>query len=124
MPLWERRPAVPPLEVDATLENSPSVLFDALVLPGGAKAIEILAQDGHTLEFIKDQYRHCKTILALGDSKDLLAGVGISPTLPSGAIDPGLLMATQGDSTATAQAFIAAVARHRHPERDRDPPLV
>jgi catalase len=112
------------VEVDATLENSPSVLFDALVLPGGAKAVEILARDGHTLEFIKDQYRHCKTILALGDSKDLLARVGISLTLPSGAVDPGLLVATRDNSTATTQAFIAAVGRHRHPERDRDPPLV
>ncbi len=112
------------VEVDATLENSPSVLFDAMVLPGGAKAIEILAQDGHTLEFIKDQYRHCKTILALGNSKDLLTKVGISLALPSGSIDPGLLVGRQQDGTATAKAFIAAVGRHRHPERDRDPPLV
>jgi catalase len=111
------------VEVDGTLENSPSVLFDALVLPGGAKAIDTLAQDGRTLEFIKDQYRHCKTILALGDSKDLLARAGISLTLPSGAIDPGLLV-EEDDSSATAKAFIAAVGRHRHQERDRDPPLV
>ena len=32
-----------------------------------------LAQDGHTMEFIKDQFRHCKTILALGASQLLLA---------------------------------------------------
>jgi len=37
-------------EVDATLENSPPVLFDALVLPDGIDAVERLAKDGHTLE--------------------------------------------------------------------------
>ena len=49
-----------------------SVLYDALVLPEGAEAVDALRADGHTLEFIKDQYRHCKPILALGASEQLL----------------------------------------------------
>ena len=73
-----------PLEIDATLENSPAVLFDALVLPGGPEAVDALCLDGHALEFVKDQYRHCKTILALGDSAKLLSKAGIPLTLPSG----------------------------------------
>jgi catalase len=110
-------------EVDATLENSPAVLFDAMILPGGPAAVGALAQDGHVLEFLKDQYRHCKTILALGTSNELLDQAGIGPTLPSGAKDPGLI--TESDGTrAIEQEFIRAIARHRHPERDRDPPLV
>jgi catalase len=32
-----------------------------------------LSADGHDLEFVKDQYRHCNTILALGDSPKYLA---------------------------------------------------
>ena len=111
------------VEVDATLENSPSVLFDALVLPNGVAAVEYLGRDGHTLEFIKDQYRHCKSILALGASSQLLEKVGISAVLPTGTEDPGLLL----DSSSEAfdpQAFIAAVAKHRHPARDTDPPLI
>jgi catalase len=110
-------------EVDATLENSPSVLFDALVLPDGIEAVENLARDGHTLEFIKDQYRHCKTILVLGASSMLLEKVGISAELPSGTEDPGILMAASSDA-AEPQNFIAAVAKHRHPARDTDPPLI
>ena len=111
------------LEVDATLENSPSVLFDAVVVPSGAGAIEALAADGHTLEFIKDQYRHCKTILALGNSTELLQKAGIAVTLPTGAKDPGIVLGADASSS-TVRNFIAAVSRHRHPERDRDPPLV
>jgi len=110
-------------EVDATLENSPSVLFDALVLPDGTEGVENLARDGHTLEFLKDQYRHCKTILALGASSILLEKAGIGPQLPTGAEDTGLLVAASSQAL-DPQIFIAAVAQHRHPARDSDPPLV
>jgi catalase len=110
-------------EVDATLENSPSVLFDALVLPDGTEAVESLARDGRALEFLKDQYRHCKTILALGASSMLVEQAGISPQLPTGADDPGLIMAASSEAL-DPQIFIAAVAQHRHLARDSDPPLV
>jgi catalase len=114
-----------PLEIDATLENSPAVLFDAMVLPEGTEAVDALTSDGHVLEFVKDQYRHCKTILALGDSVRILSKAGIPLTLPSGAPDSGLLIEGQGeDHPADAQAFIVAMGLHRHVERDQDPPPV
>ena len=106
------------LEIDATLENSPAVLFDALVLPGGGEAADALCLDGRALEFVKDQYRHCKTILVLGESSKILEKAGIPLTLPSGAVDTGLIV--EGD----ADTFIAAIGQHRHVERDRDPPRV
>jgi catalase len=113
-----------PMEIDATLENSPAVLFDALVLPGGSEAVDKLCTDGQMLEFVKDQYRHCKTILALGDSSRILTKAGIPLTAASGDEDPGLLVEGQERSEAAAVSFIAAVGRHRHVERDRDPPLI
>ena len=73
------------------------------------------------VEFLKDQYRHGKTILVLGASSQLLQKAGIPPALPSGDEDPGLLIDEGG--TVDAAAFIAAVAQHRHPARDSDPPL-
>jgi catalase len=113
-----------PLEIDATFENSPAVLFDALVLPGGSEAVDALCLDGRALEFVKDQYRHCKTILALGDSVKILAKAGIPLTLSPGEADPGLLIDGQEGTEANAQSFITAIGLHRHVERDRDPPLV
>ncbi len=112
------------IEVDATLENSPSVLFDAMVLPDGSEAAEALARDGHALEFLKDQYRHCKTILVLGSSSLLLDKAGIAVQLPSGQEDPGLLVGSGGDGATDIPAFIAAIGRHRHPVRDADPPPI
>jgi len=112
------------LEIDATLENSPAVLFDAAVLPDGVDAVRTLAQNGLLLEFLKDQYRHGKALLVLGASAALLTQVGITQRLPNGEPDPGLLVRGSVGRAADAQGFLAAVARHRHPERDGDPPTV
>jgi catalase len=111
------------IQVDVSLEAAPSVLYDALVLPSGADAVRRLRDDGRTLEFLKDQYRHCKPVLALGDGAALLEACGITPVLPTGELDPGLIVATT-DATDTADAFITAVGKHRHYQRERDPPCV
>jgi catalase len=99
------------------------VLFDAMVLPDGAEGVAALGKDGHTLEFLKDQYRHCKTIVALGESVTLLERAGISSDLPTGEMDLGLIIAATANE-ADPPAFIEALANHRHPARDRDPPLI
>jgi catalase len=108
------------LEATASMENSPAVLFDALALPDGQAAVDTLMEIGNTMEFVKDQYRHCKTILAFGASQALLSKAGISATLPNGEADPGLFV---GGADLIA-SFIEAMGRHRHSARDLDPPLI
>ena len=92
--------------------------FDGLVLPGGKAAIDALSQDGRALEYIKDHYRHCKTILALGESTALLEQCGIDPD----EADEGIVIAAK--PAAGVKAFIRALARHRHPQRETDPPRI
>ncbi|HMI58357.1 MAG TPA: catalase-related domain-containing protein, partial [Gemmatimonadaceae bacterium] len=106
------------IEADASMENSPPVLFDGLVLPDGDAGVKALAADGHTMEFVVNQFRHCKTILAFGASKKLLQNAGIGE--PS---DDGLLIMQAGAKNA-ARDFMASLAQHRHPERETDPPAV
>ena len=60
----------------------------------------------------------------LPGSVALLEKAGIALNLPSGEQDPGLLTAEAGGAESIAEAFISAISRHRHTERDRDPPLV
>jgi catalase len=110
-------------QVDATVETMPSVLWDAVVIPDGDDAVEQLGIDGRVLEFIKEQYRHCKPILAIGSATGLLQKAGIPETLVSGHADPGLLL-VEGDDSAGITAFIAAIGKHRHFERETDPPRV
>jgi catalase len=110
------------IEVDASLEATPSVLYDAVIVPDGAGAIGLLEGDGRSLEFIKDQYRHCKPILVFGDGARLLQAAGIPMSLATGEADPGLIIVTNTD--ASADEFIAALAKHRHFDRETDPPRV
>jgi len=111
-----------PIDVDTSLEAAPAVLYDALVLPDGVEGLVTLRADGRTLEFIKDQYRHCKPILVLGESRQLLAACGIDHALPDGQPDPGLILSD--DAGGAADDFIAAIAAHRHFARETDPPRV
>ena len=111
-------------EADASLENEPGFLFDALVLPDGEQAVAALARDGHTMEFIRDQYRHGKTLLVLGASRALIDKAGLPVTLPGGKADPGLLLGKTGDVAGAIEDFMAALAGPRHAERETDPPLV
>ena len=111
------------LQADASLENEPGFLFDALVLPDGQMAVEALARDGHTMEFTKDQYRHCKTILVLGASAALLGKAGVPATLAGGKADTGLIIVPSG-SMGGAAAFIKGIAMHRPVARETDPPAV
>ena len=107
------------IEIDVSLEAAPAVLYDAVVLPAGADAIGRLRADGRTLEFIKDQYRHCKPMLAFGEGAQLLEACGI----PLDQTDPGLIRAS-ADATDAADRFAAALAAHRHFIRETDPPRV
>ncbi|WP_300456665.1 catalase [Acidovorax sp.] len=109
------------LDADASMENEPGFLFDALALPDGSAGVQKLAADGHTMEFIKDHYRHCKSILVMPASAMLLEAAGVPTSLPGGEPDPGIVAGAGG---AEFEAFIRCIALHRHPERETDPPLV
>ncbi|MCC2681955.1 MAG: Catalase [Nitrosospira multiformis] len=112
------------IQVDVTLEAMPSVLFDALVVPGGSEGIDALTRLGQALEFVKEQYRHCKPILVLGDGRKLTEAAGVKWTLLSGAQDSGLLHFEDEDIGNALDCFIEAIAAHRHFERETDPPPV
>ncbi len=112
------------LDVEVSMEAAPSVLWDALVLPDGSDAVAALSAAGHTIEFIKDQFRHCKPILALGAATALLEQAGIAPALPSGKEDPGVLRFDSAKISAASAALMAAIGKHRAFERQMDPPPV
>ncbi len=91
------------LAADATLETMPSVLFDAVVVAGGETNGPASLP---VIEFLKDQYRHCKAILVAGGGEDVAARAEI-PT--DDASDWAIARDLDG--------FIAAVGRHRNWDR-------
>ena len=109
------------LDVEITLEAGPSVLYDAVVVPDGAQG---LARDAHALDFVRDQYRHCKPILVQGAGADLLAKASVPATLPDGSPDPALVGADGEALADSLAAFKVALAGHRSFARETDPPVV
>jgi catalase len=112
------------IEVEVTIETMPSVLLDAIVVPGGDKAAKTLGAIGQAAEFIVNAYRHCKPILAIGAGRSLVENAGVPARLPSGDPDPGLLLIEDEQTQAALPAFVAAIAKHRHFQRQMDPPPV
>jgi catalase len=111
-----------PIDVELTVETGPSVIYDAVVLPGGDGASAALLADPRVLDFVRDQYRHGKPILALGAGEQVIDAAGLPRQLPEGSVDPGIIV---GGSLADALAgFQAALARHRVYARETDPPRV
>jgi catalase len=116
-----------PLDAEVTFEATPSVMYDALVLPPGEAAAAALARDGRVLEFIRDQYRHDKPLLVLGAGRLLVTAAGLPAALPNGEPDPGLILADPADPAgldAALAAFRTALARHKVYARETDPPRV
>ncbi|WP_313070262.1 catalase [Melaminivora sp.] len=106
------------LDADASTENQPGFLFDALVIPDGTAE---LARDGHLWEFVRDVYRHCKPLMALGSAQELVRRV-LPPELDT-AQDKALILADAGEDGAL-ERFIACLAGPRDFSRESDPPLV
>ena len=106
------------VEADTTYEASPSVVFDAMVVPGGQAAAEAMMMNGEALGFIRNLFRHCKPMLVLGEGEQVLKKADINPA----AAYPGVhVVAKGGDGTAD---FVASMIMHRHFERETDPPMV
>ena len=110
-----------PLDVDASIETTPSCSTTRSAIPDGEAAVKTLLAAGPALEFLKDQYRHCKPILAAGAAAASCAPRASPTTLPDGHPDPGLLPSA---GEAIVDAFLSALAKHRHFERETDPPRV
>ncbi len=107
----------PTLDVDMSMDAAASDTWDAMVVPNGEAAIEILLDSGKAHAFLKEQYRSRKPILLLGKAQSLLDVAGISPTLSNGAQDPRLLVYPSNDTCAAISAFIDKLAMTRQSER-------
>ena len=113
-----------PIDVEISVEAGPSVMYDAVIVPDGAPAVEALARNALALEFLREQYRHGKPILAFGSGSDLLARAMIPQKLPDGSADPGLILGDPANADVALDAFKTALAGHRVFARETDPPSI
>jgi catalase len=98
--------------VDDLIVTMPSVVFDAVLVAGGAQSVQTLRASGDAIDHVREAFRHAKPLGALGDGAGLLAAAGIAV---SGAKVPGVSVASQPADL--AQGFMADMALHRHWDR-------
>ena len=111
------------LAVDLCLGSTASVLFDALVLAGGAASAQTLGQHGGALHFVLQTYKHHKSICALNEGAQLLAslGMGLQPERGCALNMPtaGVILADAhtAQEAEIGSVFIAAITELRHWDR-------
>ena len=110
------------LAVDHTFTNMPSVMFDAVLIPGGSESAATLGAMGEALHFVLEAYKHCKTICAVNDGAQLLSTLGFSLGKDPEAVSvptPGVIIADARKVTdgQVSQDLLAAIAQHRHWDR-------
>jgi catalase len=104
-----------PIRAEVTLDTTASVLWDAVVLPSGAKAISALSQNERALDFVKEQYRHCKLIATSGDLELLTKAVNVRATIDDLRSDPGVIIFDNANSGAPNN-------KHANPKTDKKSP--
>ena len=94
-----------------SLLNTPSVVYDAVLVADGEDSVAILASDDAARRFVEEAFRHCKSIAAIGAGARLLEVAGVPGDAPGIVIGRGA-----GD---VAKRFIESVGLHRHWQRER-----
>ena len=114
------------LDVEGTLEILPSVLWDGVIVLDGPSPS--LCESGQAVEFLKDQYRHCKPILLFGGARALLEKLGLPLAGSDGdgpiGGDPALLAFEADAAEAALAAFVEGLMQHRNFDRETDPPRI
>ncbi len=100
----------PAFEAMRTLESTPSLVYDAVVVAGGKAAGDALADDGRALHFVAQAFKHHKTLAFYGSGVEVLKASPIRFVVSSSA--HGVLI---GDSSPAAlKTLVLEIGKHRH----------
>jgi catalase len=110
------------VKADQSYLTTGSIMYDAVFVPGGRKAVEMLMQQGDALQFINESFRHCKPIGAVDEGINLLNQAHLldielaGPEVNGTVADKGVVTGRKGQEF--SQAFSKAIAMHRHWDRE------
>ena len=113
------------IEVDVNYLTTDSVMFDAVLVPGGSAGVETLLKERDALKFIHEAYRHCKPIGAIGEGIKLLQASNIEGAKfvdqKSDGVKSELGVVTTGNPSNLKSFFSdfkEAIAEHRFWKRE------
>ncbi|HCS66399.1 MAG TPA: catalase HPII [Cellvibrio sp.] len=105
------------LDIEITLEAGPSVLYDGVIIMQGETSPP---HNMDALDFVQQQYRHCKPVYAIGDEL-LLALARVPATYANGTVDPAVIVDQKKMERSSLAQFKTALAAHRPFMREQDP---
>jgi catalase len=101
-----------PQKVNRAAPNAPSVVYDAVMILGGASAAA-LAQSGLAVHFVNEAYRHGKPIAAIAEGRAVIEACSFG----NAQEEDGVLI---GDDADLVDDLVAALLNHRYPRRPID----
>ncbi|MQA96291.1 MAG: catalase [Streptosporangiales bacterium] len=113
------------IPVDRAMSTMASVLYDAVLVPGGDKAVDTLTSDGLAVHYVAEAYKHGKAVGALGAGRLLLSAAGLRDVAyAENGVRDDRGVVTQGEAGDASEdfcsTFASAIAAHRHWDRDVD----
>jgi catalase len=110
------------IDVKKTFFTTSSVLYDAVVVPGGASAKD-LAANADAIHFVRECFRHAKPIGAANEGVALIEAaalpeIDLAKRGQSKVASQGVVTARVSDLGPFTVAFVEALRAHRHFERD------
>jgi catalase len=92
-----------------SMEGLPSVIFDAVFIPGGEDAARVFITSGTAVHYVLEAYKHLKAIAICGEACELTTRLALDA-------DAGLITGRKADEVFAN--FAAAIANHRVWERE------
>ncbi|WP_344291673.1 catalase [Actinopolymorpha rutila] len=117
------------VETDRRLNTMASVLYDAVVVPGGAEAAQALSRDGEAVHFLAEAFKHAKTVGAVAEGIDVLSRAPIGEVMVATDADQpvndrGVITQGRGPDKNRLEdfcrMFAEAMSLHRHWDRETD----
>lgn len=105
--------------IDHSLPTMPSLMFDAVFIPGGKTSVDSLMADANAVLFIKEAYKHGKVIAASDEGSMLIDKAATSAGVPGNKFQgPGVILAA-GETVEKSflDEFVTSIAKHRFNER-------
>jgi catalase len=110
------------LHVDRSLLTTPSVVYDAVYVPGGANSVATIAADADAVHFLNEAFKHCKAIAADAEALQVLDATYFSKKLPAETTEAavereGIVIGNPGSDM--GELFINAIKMHRFWKREK-----
>jgi catalase len=110
------------VKVDKSYITTASVLYDSIIIVDGEENLNRMVENGETIHFVNEVYKHCKTIATVGKGQQLLSHTALKDLVTSyqESKDPWEEKGVVGGSgldSGFLEKYEKALAKYRHWQR-------